>query len=202
MSTSLPPVSVGRLVTLGLAVLLPACAACRPGERFISSADKEIELRLVATQTEDNVLLNTTEELRSGVLAQDGEILARWLPIDPSSPAFLHIELLSNAITRTTDTGIEVLVLHRDGDISSAKIESMTASGRTDAGQPRVSITLGDKASKDFYRFTLENTVRNLAIIADGKVRAVPAIAAPVLKDVVLTPTRVDKVRLEPRSDG
>lgn len=177
--------------------LLTVLAAPAAGGTFVSSSDKQIELRLIAIQPDDRVLLNTTDESDDGVLARDGRPLSKWVPVDRSSPANTHVELLANAITRTTDSGTEVLVLLRAEDISSSDIASIAALEPSKAGQQRVNITIDDPAVEEFYRFTLENRHRNMAVIVDGKIRAVPAIFAPVHKDIVLTPTRVDKVRVE-----
>ena len=179
---------------LGCTLLLSLSCGCKRQPTLIDS-NESIAFRIVATQNSDGAIVETANTTTGRFVTLDERVVAEWAAIRNFTSS--DANNVTNAVTRRTQSHVEVLVLHTANDISEAEIASVK--GFTDRDSRNLTlVTLTDAGSRMLFPLTVENVDRFVAVIANGEVRAIPRIASPVRKEMVLSREHIDKVRVVP----
>jgi len=173
---------------LSLAVL----CGCDPPSALIGPTES-IMFRVVATLDADAKIAEAAAKTTERFVTRDEQVVAEWVPI--SNAVSLDAKSLANSVTRRIHLHTEVLVLHTVNDISENEIAAIEGSV-DNASRDHTLVTLTDAGSRMLYPFTIEHLGRAVAVIADGEVRAIPEVMAPISRAIVLTPEKLDKVRI------
>lgn len=175
-------------------LLLSALSGCEQPSSLIAPTER-IAIRMIATTNSDAKLLETANLTTERFVTLDGEVIAEWVPM--RDDVSINVNNIGNAVSRQTQTHTDVLVLHSTNDISNSEIASIK--GITDsASRDQTLITLTDVGSTMLFTLTTEHVGQPAAVIVSGEIRAVPTIVSPVRKEMVLSPDKIDKVRVAP----
>lgn len=180
-----------RILLLAASLAL-GFAGCERHPTLISR-DDAIAFRVVAQRDADSAIVAAAMDTAGRFVKRGKDVLAEWVPIDQS--ALIDAGDIEDAPTRVAKQQTEILVLHTVNDISESEIATIR---RASDGAPDGSalVTVTEAGSKMLFPLTVEHVDRMIAVIVDGRVRAVPRIASPVRKQLILSVDTLDKVRV------
>ena len=175
------------------AILLAAVAGCEAQPTLVATSDS-IAIRLIASPNSNETILNAAAKSTDRTVSIDAAVVAQWIPFQDRIASDL-VEL-DKVVTRQSQTGTELLVLHGDDDITGDAIKSIQGFlGST--GEEKTLITLTDAGSTKTFAFTVNNVGQRVALIVNEELRAAPTIVSPVRMQMVVTSNEIDKVRIE-----
>ncbi len=178
-------------------LLISAITGCESRNSPPSVLAGSLACRIVATRIDDPVFAAAAQIGEQSAVMRDGTIVGKWFPIADQSLAAEDVGAIPNAMLRKSETGLEILVAISDDDITDADAAGVITGAVDTNNRPAITVMLTDNGSNRFFKLTVDNSGRYLAIIVGGEVRSVPKIQSPINEQfIVVSPSAAESTKL------
>ena len=151
-----------------------------------------LEFRILANRRDNDRAMVAAEQVFPEALVEDGKVVARWVPVAPTSRGSFVDDYGNVAVRSDEQRGRLVLVMQDDYNVTGEFLRQATAS-YDELAAPAVSFRFNGEGSRRFAALTGQNRPdadgfeRRLAIILNGEVHSAPSLREQIHDQGVIT---------------